>query len=119
MTQFEGGRLFELQCEARDPDLAAARACRLLAKVSAAERDDYWLAEIDPPLRGQAFGLGARDISEIIVATRLSGQSLFDIRHFPIPVYVARITDPSVAATRTLRPDQIELILWGDLRPLA
>ena len=115
----ERGRCFELVCEARDSDLAAPRTCRLLARVSAVERDDYWLAEIDPPLRGQAFGLGGRDISEVIIATRLKGHSLFDNSDAPIPVYVARITDPSVVVNKKIMPGQIELILWGAVRQLA
>jgi len=115
----EPGRRFELECESRDPNIAAVRTCRLVAPVSAAERDDYWLAEVAPPFRGQGFGLGAHDISQVIVATRLRGESLFDSRDRPIPIYVARVTDPSVVVTKTLKPDQIKLILWGDLRPTA
>jgi hypothetical protein len=115
----EHGCLFELQCESADSDIAASRTCRLLARVSAVERDDYWLAEINPLFRGQPFGLGARDISEVIIATRLSGQSLGYAHDRTIGVYVARITDPDVFATKTLRPDQIKLILWGDVRRMA
>ncbi len=111
-------RCFELTCEARDnPDLEAPRKCHLLAKVSAPGRDDYWLAEVRPPFRGQLFGLGGLDISEVIIATRLKGHSLFDSGRAATPVYVARILDAKVIATKSLTPDQIELILWCDARP--
>jgi hypothetical protein len=107
-----------LTCESRDVDLAAVRVCRLLAPVSARERSGYWLAEVDPPFRGQAFGLGAHDISEVIIATALLGQSLSDIRNRTIPVYVARIIDPKVVSSKNLKPDQIALMFWCNARRL-
>jgi hypothetical protein len=109
---------FTLECENREPDLSAARTCRLLAQLKAEDRDDYWLAEVDPPFLGQHFGLGAVDISDIVIATKLKGFSLLDSEAATAPVYVARILDRNVIATRTLKPDQAELILWCIARPL-
>jgi hypothetical protein len=109
---------FELTCDSSEVDLAAARTCSLVAPVSAKERDDYWLAEVDPPFRGQAFGLGGDDISQVVIASALLGYPLSDIRNSTIPVYVARIIDPSVISSKTLKPDQIALMLWGNAKRL-
>lgn len=110
------GLVLILECESREADQRGPRTCRLLANVSASDRDDYWLAEVDPPFIGQQFGLAAEDITEVIVATRYRGQSLFDMHSRTIAVYIARILDRRVVATKTLEPGQTELILWGEVR---
>jgi hypothetical protein len=111
-----GERVFVLECESREPDLAARRTCQVVARLVGADRDDYWLAVVSPPFLGQHFGLGAEMLEEVVLAPRFMGHSLFDADRDPIPVYVARIADRSILATRTLTPHQIELILWGQLR---
>jgi|HubBroStandDraft_6_1064221.scaffolds.fasta_scaffold1865918_1 hypothetical protein len=108
--------VFALECESREPDLAAERTCHFVARLVAAERDDYWLAEIRPPFIGQHFGLGAEMLNEVVLAAHLKGDSLFDADHRAIPVYVARIADREILATHTLMPNQIQVILWGQLR---
>jgi hypothetical protein len=85
--------------------------------VDATDRDDYWLAAVDPPFIGQRYGLGASDISEVILATKFAGHSLFDERRI-IPVSVARIVDGGICP-ETLRPEQIEVILWCAAKPIA
>jgi hypothetical protein len=87
-----------------------------LAPVRADDRDDYWLAEVDPPFIGQHFGLGAEDISEIIIATRLEGQSLQRLKDEITPVYVARVLSEEVRRTKRMRAGQTELILWGEVK---
>lgn len=110
--------VFTLECESREHDLAAERTCRIVARLEAADRDDYWLAEVRPPFIGQHFGLGAEMLKEVVLATRFKGHSLSDAGRSPIPVYVLRIVDRSVLATHTLMPRQAKLILWGKLKPL-
>ena len=105
-------RSFILQCESRELDLSAPRTCHLASQVNVGERDDCWLAQVDPPFLGQHFGLGADLITDVVIATRLPGVSLFDEERIDVPIYVARILDPDGIAKRTLEPEQIELILW-------
>jgi hypothetical protein len=64
---------FILECESREPDLSTARICRLVAQLKAADRDDYWFAEVYPPFLRQHFGLGAEEISDIGIATKVKG----------------------------------------------
>jgi hypothetical protein len=113
--------IFNLECKSREPDIQGPRTCRLLEKMSAPDRDDYWLAVVDPPFIGQHFGLGAEDVSQVIVATRLKNYSLVHPSPGAISVYIARIADANVVRTKTIRsPDQIQLILWCELRlPVA
>ena len=108
-------RRFILNCDASDPSLSGPRTCNLLARVNVAGRGDCWLSEVDPPFPGGRFGLGSRDISKVIVATKWQGDSLFDCDRNSIPVYVARIVDELAPSSETVRADQLELMLWGVL----
>jgi hypothetical protein len=105
-------RTLILECEAGNPDLSAPRICNLLAPVSIAERDDCWLADIDPPFAGRNFGSDIDAISRVIIATKWKGYSLFDTHHEIIPVYVARILDGHETSGRAFGADQIRVILW-------
>lgn len=95
--------------------LAEPRACWVLDCVQNETRDDYMLVRIDPSLVGQQFGLGHKDITELILATRHEGYSLFPIGRWPAHVYVVRVIDDSVLRMRRFSRDQIELIAWGML----
>lgn len=77
-------------------------------------RDDYLLARIEPPVIGQPFGLGARDIDHVILATRHVGDSLFPILHWPVFVHVARPLVP-IEGQDVLHDDEMESIAWAEV----
>ena len=93
--------------------LSKPRACRFVQRLRDRNRDDYMLVEIDPPLVGQYFGLGGKDITTLLLSTRHKGFSLFPPTSWPMDVYVARITDPGVTKVGRFMPDQVQLIAWG------
>jgi hypothetical protein len=95
--------------------LASPRACREKGRLRDDFRDDHMLIEIDPPLDGQRFGLGAREIKQLIISAHSLGQTLYPIVAWPCYVYVVRILDEAVLETRAIRPEQVELIAWGVL----
>ena len=45
--------------------LAGPRRCTVVKRPRGERRDDYLLISIDPPLIGQSFGLGDRDIGQV------------------------------------------------------
>jgi hypothetical protein len=90
------------------------RACREIARLRGGQRDDYLLVQIDPPLIGQAFGLGGIDIEQVIVATRHQGESLFPIKRWPVYVHVARLLVPFVGQD-LIRAEEMESIAWAEL----
>jgi len=94
--------------------LAAPRACHLLRQVSVADRDDCWLADVNPPFPGKTFDFGIDDVSRVIIASKWQGASLFDNRGDPIPVYVVRVLGQRDVSSR-LESDQVALMLWGFL----
>jgi hypothetical protein len=101
-----------LECESEDSNSSAPRVCNLLASVRVGDRDDCWLAEVDPPFSGRELGLSTDKISRIVIATKWEGYSLLDGSREAIPVYVARILGGDEAPGRTIGASQISVILW-------
>ncbi len=100
--------------------LAVPRACRIEARLSDRVRVDHLLVRIDPPLEGQGFGLGSRDIKQLVLTVIFDGTALFPIKEWPAHVYVARILDDSIVATGSIGSGQVQIIAWGTLfRTLA
>jgi hypothetical protein len=95
--------------------LAAPRACWAKARLRDAVRDDHMLIIIEPALPGQSFGLGAADITQLIVSARRRGQTLYAISEWPLSVYVSRIVDEAVVESSAFTREQVELIAWGTL----
>jgi hypothetical protein len=71
------------------------------------------LVDIEPPLPGQRFGLGASDITSLVLSSRHRGQTLYPISEWPSYVYVARVLDNQVPSSSTLSKEQVELVAWG------
>ena len=90
------------------------RRCTAIKRLRGEERDDYLLVTIDPPLIGQAFGLGGRDVDQVIVATRHRGESLFPIMRWPVFVHVARLL-VTYEGQDVVRNDEMESIAWAEL----
>lgn len=81
-------------------------------------RDDLMLIEVEPPVIGQPYGLGAEDISELVIAARLEGYTLFPVSPWPCPVYVCRMLDETITESLVIaRPEQVPLIAWAELYP--
>jgi hypothetical protein len=78
-------------------------------------RDDHMLIEITPPLAGQSYGLGGKDIERLILSARWQGVSLFPVTEWPSAVYVSRILDETVTKTHAFTQDQVEVIAWGTI----
>jgi hypothetical protein len=109
---------FILECEFTEPAVSAPRSCRLLTRISAPDRDDYWLAQVSPPFPGRYFGED-NVISKVIIATKAEGQTLFDRHRAYIPVYIARILDEAVITECKMVPNQLEVMLWCLARPAS
>lgn len=93
--------------------LTEPRWCWKKAWLRDLARDDYMLVEIDPPLIGQSFGLGRKDITQLIISGKHQGDSLFPTTAWPLSVYVARILDDSIVKSLSFTRGQVELIAWA------
>lgn len=91
------------------------RKCYRIKRLKGAQRDDYLLIKIDPPLIGQKYGLGGRDIDKVIIATRHKGDSLFPIKEWPVFIHVARILIDDLEDRETVVDNEFEEIGWAEL----
>src|SRR4029453_1260160 len=64
--------------------LMEPRSCKRIKQVHSDNRDDLLLVKVKPPLIGQLYGLGGRNIDTLLIATRHKGDSLFPIRKWPV-----------------------------------
>jgi hypothetical protein len=96
-------------------DLEGPRRCFQIKRLRGDVRDDYLLIHIDPPILGQKYGLGEKDICELIVATRHEGTSLFPIVDWPVYVHVARVLVDSPEEREVLHNIEFEEIAWAEL----
>lgn len=104
---------FFLSAAGENDDLHDPRACWRRQRLRDNVRDDYLLVEIAPPISGQKYGLGDKDIAELILATRHQGVTLFPVTEWPAHVYVFRILDKAFLKQAVFGAHQVEMIAWG------
>ena len=95
--------------------MEAPRRCWRVKRLANDSRDDLLLIRIEPPLLGQKYGLGGRDIDLVLVATRHQGASRFPISEWPVYVHVARPLINAPEARETIHPNEYQSIAWGEL----
>lgn len=95
--------------------MAEPRKCKRLARIASESRNDLLLIEIEPPIVGQRYGLGEKDIDVVVVATRHAGDSLFPIEEWPVFVHVARCLTEVSKAREILMDKDLEEIAWAEL----
>ena len=93
-------------------DLENPRRCFAIRRLRTHQRDDLLLVRIDPPLAGQKYGLGDRDVDHVVLAPRHRGQSLSPIRRWPLFCHVARLLT-EFEGRDVIRADEVELIAWA------
>jgi len=94
--------------------LETPRACYRVRSLGGRSTDDYLLVRIDPPIIGQPYGLGGKDIDMVILANRHSGTSLFPVSEWPLSVHVARIVN-KLDQKQTIEENDIESIVWAEI----
>lgn len=98
-------------------NLEKPRKCQRMVRLKNESRDNLLLIKIDPPIVGQQYGLGSKDIDEIIIATRFKNESLFPIQKWPIHVYVLRPLINISSDTKEIKNENMKLIAWAELYP--
>ena len=96
-------------------ELGAPRRCWRVKRLATDNRNDLLLIRIEPPLIGQKYGLGPRDIDLVLVAPRHQGGSLFPINEWPLYVHVARPLIENPEDRDALLSNEFESIAWAEL----
>lgn len=73
------------------------------------------VADINPVVIGQDFGLGGRDISTVILAARHAETSVDAIDKFPFFVFIAIPAKADMSLSTPIRQDDLQIIGWGEL----
>jgi hypothetical protein len=97
--------------------LTQPHECRKIKRISTGCRNDLLLIKIEPPLIGQQYGLGDKDIDDLIIATRFQGDSLFPVKKWPVYVHLARPLIKGIENIDYIRDDEFEVIAWAELYP--
>ena len=92
--------------------LLAPRACYPIQRIRARGRDDYLLTRVEPPMPGARIAL-----SEVALAARYEGDSLFPINSWPMHVYVCRVLNEDIARSGEATADDLEIGYWAELYP--
>lgn len=96
----------------------APRKCFVEERLVAAEgRDDYFRVRIEPPIIGQPYGLGEKDIEDVVLATRYAGTTLHPISEWPMIVFVCRIVNDKIRHSGKASASDLDVILIGELYP--
>jgi hypothetical protein len=106
-----GPNFYLISGERSDPRVPTA--CWAEQRLRDAFRDDYMLVRIAPPVIGQKYRLGTVDIDRLILATHLTGRSLYPINEWPCHVYVMRIVNDQMLRTLSTDKDDVAMISWG------
>ena len=96
-------------------NMETPRKSYIIKRLRGTYRDDYLLVRIDPPLIGQYYGLGGRDIDKLIVATKYKGDSLFPVTQWPVFVHVARFLSGDPEEFDVIQNSDLEEIGWAEL----
>jgi len=97
--------------ELRDP--YEPRRCRLVKRLRSELRDDLALVAIVPPLPRETYG-SEQDISELILASRHEGESMFPMSPLPIAVHICRGL-AGATPHKTIRSSELAILNWGEI----
>jgi hypothetical protein len=94
--------------------------CFVEERLAVEGRDDYLRVRIEPPIIGQPYGLGDKDIEDVVLATRYADTTLHPISEWPMTVFVCRIINDKIRHSGKASAKDLEVILIGELyRTLA
>jgi hypothetical protein len=106
---------FFLSSGGENNDLNTPRICRFITRLIGPTGNEHMLVKISPPVIGQRYGMGNKNIEEIILSPRHVDSSLFPINAWPIHVYVSRLLTPDVLTKKSFTMNQIEMFAWAAL----
>jgi len=98
-------------------DLRQPRKLTVVKRVYNEHQVELILAEIDPVIIGQKYGLMNKDINCVVIAPRYSGDSLEHISKWPFDIHLARLLNGDGCDKEILGDNEIELIAWAELYP--
>ncbi|MEO7841272.1 MAG: hypothetical protein ABIU06_18170 [Anaerolineales bacterium] len=95
--------------------MPAVYKCFSIKRLRLMDRNDLLLIRIEPSLSGTRYKLPNTEIDKIFIASRHRGESLFQIKKWPVSVYVlAPLTEQS-EEMEELKENECKLIAWAEI----
>jgi hypothetical protein len=89
----------------------------VVARLQTEEGRECVLVEVDPPVIGQPFGLGSKDLHSLILATRYKDVPFERVVNRPLYVLIYRILNPVEADQNVVRQSDMTMEAWGEVYP--
>lgn len=100
--------------EQRDT-LAVVRAAWRREPLQGPDNAEFLWVRVEPPVLGQAFGLGAVDVSDLILSPHYAGDTLSPVSGFPLSIYIYRARVDRVFVARQFGWPEVEMVGWGEV----
>lgn len=91
------------------------RSCRMRKRLHHARPDGYMICDISPPIIGQKFGLGDKDIHQVVLCIHYQGSTLRPTSEWPMSVYVMRMIDHQLNFAQEITEDDYKMIGLAEL----
>lgn len=91
------------------------RVCYKLKRLTNGHPDGYILCDLDPPIVGQPYGLGAYDLNQVVIASRFAKCTIFAIDEWPAYVHVARMSRKIRDDKFSISASDIVSIGWAEI----
>ncbi|MDR1779057.1 MAG: hypothetical protein LBR14_04860 [Clostridiales Family XIII bacterium] len=88
------------------------RSCYIERRLRIGNNNDYLLTRVCPPILPDYETI---EVSQVLLAVRFVGSTLFPINEWPMEVYVCKMLDEAAILTGTATASDFEVILWGRL----
>ena len=72
------------------------------------------VAALDPPVRGNLFGL-SHDVLTVLLVARHEGEGMSPIKEFPCFVFVTSPRMDTDDIPETITKDDVKILAWGEL----
>ena len=94
---------------------AETRECQFIKVLSFDTGKQCVLAWVDPPVIGQPYGLGGKDLDLLLLASRHEGELLHPVSNFPCFVFICRPLVDSLAERDQIRKEDLAIIGRGEI----
>ena len=91
------------------------RMCFVLRRIQYGLRKDCLLVYIDPVIDERRYGLGTKEIDEIVLATRFKGDTLIPPSRWPLDVYVLRFLTDNIHQREVFENAELSNMAWGEI----